>query len=581
MARATCEDLPGALRWLCARRSALAVLLVGTTLSVLLYAFAARAERQGLQEKFLQDSRDLTLALSTAMQGYVREMGAVARLYYASDDVTRSDFRTFVTPFLKRDPGVEAVGWVPRVTGEQRASYEASMRADGFAGFQISQLGPDGVPVRRQDADEYFPITYLEPSKGNGTTMGFDLASNAARDQTLEQARASGQPEATGRVRLVQKDANGGFLVLYPVYENGVPRDTEADRCENLKGFVDFTFRLDNVVQTAFNAMRPLNINVLVRDGSVPAGAGYLAHYSGRTRTATTIGSPSPDAHPAMTYRSVLNVAGRRWELTLTPTPAFMAHLRGSYSDGLLALSLVLSVALAVVHQRRVNESERVERLVDERTTALSKANRLLTTEVARRQEAQAALREARDYLEQKVAERTAELVEANQSLTEAVCAREKAQDELQSTNEQLEEALVQVQRAQKAVVQQERMHALAQMASGIAHDFNNSLSQILGFTELLLSNPHDLADGEKAGRFLNFIHDAASHAADVVRRMRTFYRNAEEEDTEMPVSLASLIDEAVATTEPRWKDLARARGVEVEIRKDVEDVVAGARQPA
>ena len=62
------------------------------------------------------------------------------------------------------------------------------------------------------------------------------------------------------------------------------------------------------------------------------------------------------------------------------------------------------------------------------------------------------------------------------------------------------------------------------------------ALSQILGFTELLLANPEDLADRQKVGRFLEFIHAAASHAADVVRRMRTFYRSAEQDDTELPV---------------------------------------------
>ncbi len=283
MARATCKELPGALGWLCARRSALAVLLLGVTLSAFLYALAAREERRGLEEKFQHHSKDMAFALSSVMQGYVREMGAVARLYYASDDVTRNDFRTFVTPFLARDHGVEAVGWVPRVTDEQRAAYEASMRADGFAGFQITQLGPNGAPVRRDDAGEYFPMTYLEPFKGNGSVMGFDLSSNPVRDQTLEQARASGQPEASGRVRLVQQEANSGFLVLYPVYENGAPTDTTSERRRNLKGFVDFAFRLDNVVQATFNEMRPLSINVLLRDGSAPAGEGYLAYYSGST----------------------------------------------------------------------------------------------------------------------------------------------------------------------------------------------------------------------------------------------------------------------------------------------------------
>ena len=143
-------------------------------------------------------------------------------------------------------------------------------------------------------------------------------------------------------------------------------------------------------------------------------------------------------------------MAGRTWELTFTPTPQFLAAVRSNLPYGLLALSVVLSVALALVHQRRVNEAERVERLVAERTTALSKANRMLTAEVARRQEAEAALREARDGLEQKVAERTAELVRTNASLTDAVAARQKAQEELESTNRQLEAALAQVQRAQQ-----------------------------------------------------------------------------------------------------------------------------------
>jgi CheY-like chemotaxis protein len=175
-----------------------------------------------------------------------------------------------------------------------------------------------------------------------------------------------------------------------------------------------------------------------------------------------------------------------------------------------------------------------VERLVAQRTAALSAANLMLTAEIARRQEAQAALRDARDGLEQKVEERAAGLLRANKSLEQAVAAKEKAQSQLERTNAQLQVALEEVKRGHRAAIEQERMQAMGQMASGIAHDFNNALSQILGFTELLLARPEDLADRQKAVRFLEFIHAAATHAAEVVRRMRGFYRCDDGDRTEV-----------------------------------------------
>ena len=51
----------------------------------------------------------------------------------------------------------------------------------------------------------------------------------------------------------------------------------------------------------------------------------------------------------------------------------------------------------------------------------------------------------------------------------------------------ELERALVELQRTQQQVIQQERLAALGTMAGGIAHDFNNALSIIMGFGELLL----------------------------------------------------------------------------------------------
>ena len=53
--------------------------------------------------------------------------------------------------------------------------------------------------------EEYFPVYYVEPRRGNEAAIGYDLASNPTRKQALDQARDSGEMTATGRITLVQE----------------------------------------------------------------------------------------------------------------------------------------------------------------------------------------------------------------------------------------------------------------------------------------------------------------------------------------------------------------------------------------
>lgn len=144
------------------------------------------------------------------------------------------------------------------------------------------------------------------------------------------------------------------------------------------------------------------------------------------------------------------------------------------------------------------------------------------------------------------------------------ITQRKKTEQSLRDTAQQLEGALSELRETQKQIVQQERLRALAQMASGVAHDFNNVLAKILGFNELLLSWPENLNDKNRVKKYIQMTNTAAQEAVSIVNRLREFYRHRKETDIYQPVDLNEVIRHAVELTQPKWKDLMLARGATI-----------------
>ncbi len=142
---------------------------------------------------------------------------------------------------------------------------------------------------------------------------------------------------------------------------------------------------------------------------------------------------------------------------------------------------------------------------------------------------------------------------------------------EKKRAKEQLQEALSELRETQQQLVEQERQRALRSMASGIAHNFNNALATITGFTDLLLEHPEKLQDTEKALQYVDRIQTAADKAAATVRRLQTFYRSDEGEQS--PLNLNTVVQNAVSATQPLWKDEAQAEGKDIDVELDLSEV--------
>jgi PAS domain S-box-containing protein len=127
-----------------------------------------------------------------------------------------------------------------------------------------------------------------------------------------------------------------------------------------------------------------------------------------------------------------------------------------------------------------------------------------------------------------------------------------------------LQQAYDDLRQTQQAVMQQERLKALGQMASGIAHDINNAISPVALYTESLLDTEPNLSP--RARDYLLTIQRANEDVSQTVARMREFYRLREPQLTLAPVAINSLIHEVVTLTRARWFDIPQQRGIMIEL---------------
>jgi signal transduction histidine kinase len=163
-------------------------------------------------------------------------------------------------------------------------------------------------------------------------------------------------------------------------------------------------------------------------------------------------------------------------------------------------------------------------------------------------------LEEIRSSAEQVRAETAAVRLKKDSAQVQVITAKEECQSLYGAPlTAGTQRAYNELRRTQKAVVQQERLLAIGQMANGVAHDINSALSPITAYSELLLSTLPDLADAPP--QRLEKISQAAEDLAQIVARMREFYRRDLDPDQ---------LGKGNELSRPRWRDLAQHQGTSI-----------------
>jgi signal transduction histidine kinase/ActR/RegA family two-component response regulator len=131
--------------------------------------------------------------------------------------------------------------------------------------------------------------------------------------------------------------------------------------------------------------------------------------------------------------------------------------------------------------------------------------------------------------------------------------------------HESLKQAYDDLQLSQNAVMQQERLRALGQMASGIAHDINNAISPVALYVEAILT--HETGFSERTRKQLQIIQRSVDDVAHTVSRMGEFYRQRPSQSQLAPVDVNAVLRDVLELTRARWSDMAQRRGAVIDTR--------------
>ncbi len=124
--------------------------------------------------------------------------------------------------------------------------------------------------------------------------------------------------------------------------------------------------------------------------------------------------------------------------------------------------------------------------------------------------------------------------------------------------------------KAEIAIIENQRLGAIGEMASSVAHDFNNSLQSILGNLELAMLRPEM---PETIHQYLNTIKTVACDAAVRVQQIQRFSGKKHGKHKCSHFNLNTLIIDVINQLRPLWKDEAEKKGLSIEVITEFSEI--------
>ena len=348
----------------------LILIFVSTVGAYMVSQIVLKGEKLERFARFDGAASNSALAFGRAIEKTETVVRSIVSFYDSSDQVTRSDFRHFVTDAIERNPGIQALAWLPKVSHRERAEFVAKIRAQGDPDFDVMERGEGGRMVKAGVRPFYYPMTYAEPLKANLGSLGFDVGSDASRLAIIDKAASSNQWISTPRAMLTHGIVQEAAVFLFaPIY--GM-RASEVKKLQypemTLHGVTLVVLNIDRLMASAFQDMKfEKNFALYLYDVSGEAETAPLSSWGSADTVQTAI---SLGALTGQKISARFKIGEREWALVAVDTDLSSgAGLSLLVFYLLVAASVVMAVALGI----QLSRHEMIKRQVEERTAELER----------------------------------------------------------------------------------------------------------------------------------------------------------------------------------------------------------------
>ena len=323
-------------------------LLLALIVGGALYAGARRTINDDARQRFDSLSYSAQQSLVARVKSYSDLLRGMASLLRTNENLSRKQFHDYVSglDIARQFPAVESLNYAVYVPHGQRDAFVDAVRADDSlvaGGYPAFEIRPPGQRAG------YTVLTFLEPDSLVAERQGVDIGANPAIAQSLAQARDSGEISASGQVILIKgPPARIGLGMRLPVYRNGMPRATVAERRAAYKGSVGIGFGVAQLVRSALEAnTRPLRLTLY--SASVPTAPGDELRLEPQDRllfndSGDLAASPPQPGQDAAYFDELLPIEyhGGQWKAHFRVRKS---ELYSSFDRYLPALALAVGVA--------------------------------------------------------------------------------------------------------------------------------------------------------------------------------------------------------------------------------------------
>lgn len=347
------------------------IFCLGTTIFFLIFTLQRNDYNELVNDILIEQLEERAQAIEAEITHNLSAITSIRSFYLASEFVSREEFNIFTTPYLINLKSIQALEWIPKVSGSQRAVYEKRARDEGYSGYQFTERSSKGKMVPAIEREIYFPVYYLNPIKGNENALGFDLNSNKERRGILSRSRDTGKTLATAPISLVQERGESvGFLVFIPIYKNNANISGIEERRAAIDGFALGVYRINDLIIAALKDFPVVGLKLNLTDITDKTKDQPLM-----TLIEGSLVEPSIEDNIKNTARSlstVINILNRKWKLDVSTTPTFARLLPRDHSLGFFIFGILLTVLITWIYSILVTRTSTLNALVVKRTEELN-----------------------------------------------------------------------------------------------------------------------------------------------------------------------------------------------------------------